>query len=63
MRWVPATTVSVIAMLSPSAQRRSAGGGSTSARGSRFFGAALVLAGIVMALLSRAEHPMPAVID
>jgi drug/metabolite transporter (DMT)-like permease len=29
----------------------------------QIFGAALVITGIVMALLSRAEHPMPAVVD
>ena len=64
MRWVPATTVSVIAMLEPVGSA-AIGWWWFDQRLEWFqgFGAALVLAGIVMALLSRAEHPMPAVID
>lgn len=64
MRWVPATVVSVIAMLEPVG---------SAAVGWWWFderltlvqvaGAFLVLAGITMALLSRAEHPTPAVIE
>jgi drug/metabolite transporter (DMT)-like permease len=64
MQWVPATVVSVVAMLEPVG---------TATVGWWWFdetftafqmvGAALVLAGIVMALLSRAEHPTPAAID
>ncbi len=64
MRWVPATVVSVIAMLEPVG---------SAAVGWWWFderltwiqvaGAMLVLAGITMALLSRAEHPMPAAIE
>lgn len=64
MRWVPATVVSVIAMLEPVG---------SAAVGWWWFGerltlvqimgALLVLAGIIMALLSRAEHPTPAAIE
>ncbi|MEZ5186927.1 MAG: EamA family transporter [Candidatus Nanopelagicales bacterium] len=64
MRWIPATTVSVIAMLEPVG---------SAAIGWWWFderltwlqvlGAVLVLTGITMALLSRAEHPTPAVVE
>lgn len=64
MRWVPATTVSVIAMLEPVG---------SAAIGWWWFderltvvqalGALMVLAGITMALLSRQEHPGLAMID
>jgi len=64
MRWVPATVVSVIAMLEPVG---------SAAVGWWWFderltfvqvaGALLVLGGITMALLSRAEHPVPAAIE
>lgn len=64
MRWVPATVVSVIAMLEPV--------GSAAVGWWWFderlnllqvFGALLVLGGITMALLSRSEHPTPASIE
>ena len=64
MRWVPATTVSVLAMLEPVG---------SAAIGWWWFderltavqvlGALLVLAGITMALLSRADHPTVAVVE
>jgi len=64
MRWIPATTVSVLAMLEPVGaaaigwwwfdERISA---------LQAFGAVLVLAGITMALLSRTEHPTVAVVE
>ena len=64
MRWVPATVVSVIAMLEPVG---------SAAVGWWWFderltwlqmvGALLVVGGITMALLSRAEHPVPAAIE
>jgi drug/metabolite transporter (DMT)-like permease len=64
MRWVPATAVSVLAMLEPVGA--AAVGwwwfGQTLTV-LQIFGAALVLGGITMALLSRAEHPTPAVVD
>lgn len=64
MRWVPATVVSVIAMLEPI--------GSAIVGWWWFderltliqaFGALLVLGGITLALLSRTEHPTPAAIE
>ncbi|MBK6764618.1 MAG: EamA family transporter [Micrococcales bacterium] len=64
MRWIPATTVSVLAMLEPVG---------AAAIGWWWFderltavqalGALLVLAGITMALLSRADHPTVAVVE
>jgi len=64
MRWLPATTVSVLAMLEPVG---AAGVGwwwfDERLTAFQIFGAALVLAGITMALLSRAEHPTPAVVE
>lgn len=64
MRWVPATTVSVLAMLEPVG---SAAIGwwwfEEKLTAFQVFGAVLVLAGITMALLSRAEHPTVAVVD
>lgn len=64
MRWLPATTVSVLAMLEP-VGAAGVGWWWFDERLSAFqvFGALLVLAGIVMALLSRAEHPTPAVVE
>ena len=64
MRWIPATTVSVLAMLEPIGSA-AIGWWWFDQRLSAFqaFGAALVLAGITMALLSRAEHPTVAVVD
>ncbi len=64
MRWIPATTVSVLAMLEPIGSA-AIGWWWFDERLTAFqvFGAALVLAGITMALLSRAEHPTPAVVD
>jgi len=64
MRWVPATTVSVLAMLEPVGSA-AIGWWWFDQRLSAFqaFGAALVLAGITMALLSRDEHPTVAVVE
>ncbi len=64
MRWVPATTVSVLAMLEPVGSA-AIGWWWFDERLTVFqvFGAVLVLAGITMALLSRAEHPTVAVVD
>ncbi len=64
MRWIPATTVSVLAMLEPIGSA-AIGWWWFDERLTAFqvFGAALVLAGITMALLSRTEHPTPAVVD
>lgn len=64
MQWVPATVVSVIAMLEPIGSA-AVGWWWFGEQLSLFqgFGAVLMLAGIVMALLSRAEHPMPAAIE
>lgn len=64
MRWVPATVVSVLAMLEPVGSA-AVGWWWFDERLTAFqmMGAALVLAGIVMALLSRTEHPVPAAIE
>ncbi|MCU0294981.1 MAG: EamA family transporter [Candidatus Nanopelagicales bacterium] len=64
MRWIPATTVSVLAMLEP-VGAAAIGWWWFDERLSAFqiFGAVLVLAGITMALLSRSEHPTPAVVE
>lgn len=64
MRWVPATVVSVLAMLEPVGSA-AIGWWWFDERLSWFqtLGALMVLAGITMALLSRAEHPTPAVIE
>lgn len=64
MRWVPATVVSVLAMLEPVGSA-AVGWWWFDERLTAFqvLGAALVLTGIVMALLSRAEHPAPAAIE
>jgi drug/metabolite transporter (DMT)-like permease len=64
MRWVPATTVSVIAMLEPVGSAAIGWWWFDQRLGIvQVLGAMLVLSGIIMALLSRAEHPTPAVID
>jgi threonine/homoserine efflux transporter RhtA len=64
MRWVPATAVSVLAMLEPvGAAVVGWWWFGQTLTVFQVFGAALVLAGITMALLSRAEHPMPAVVE
>ena len=63
MRWIPATTVSVLAMLEPIGAA-AIGWWWFDERLTAFqiFGAVLVLAGITMALLSRADdHPSVAV--
>ena len=64
MRWIPATTVSVLAMLEPVG---AAGVGwwwfGEQLSALQILGAALVLTGITMALLSRTEHPTPAVVE
>jgi drug/metabolite transporter (DMT)-like permease len=64
MRWVPATVVSVIAMLEPVG---SAAVGwwwfDEQLTAVQMLGALLVLGGITLALLSRAEHPVPAAIE
>ena len=63
MRWIPATTVSVLAMLEPIGSA-AIGWWWFDERLTAFqiFGATLVLAGITMALLSRADdHPSVAV--
>ncbi len=62
MRWIPATTVSVLAMLEPIGSA-AIGWWWFDERLTAFqvFGAALVLAGITMALLSRTDHPSVAV--
>lgn len=64
MRWVPATVVSVLAMLEP-VGASVVGWWWFGQTWTWFqaFGAALVLTGITLALLSRSEHPTPAVID
>lgn len=64
MRWVPATAVSVLAMLEPvGAAVVGWWWFGQTLTAFQIFGAALVLAGITMALLSRAEHPTPAVVE
>lgn len=64
MRWVPATTVSIIAMLEPIGSATIGWWWFDQRLGLvQVLGALLVLAGIIMALLSRTEHPTPAVID
>jgi drug/metabolite transporter (DMT)-like permease len=62
MRWIPATTVSVLAMLEPIGSA-AIGWWWFDERLTAFqiFGAALVIAGITMALLSRPDHPSVAV--
>lgn len=64
MRWVPATTVSVLATAEPIAAGAVAWllFGET-ATGVQLIGALLVIAGIVLALLSRSGHRLPAVVD
>ena len=63
MRWIPATTVSVLAMLEPiGAAAIGWWWFDENLTAFQIFGAALVLAGITMALLSRADdHPSVAV--
>ena len=64
MRWVPATTVSVLATAEPIAAGAVAWWlfGETAAA-VQLVGALLVIAGIVLALLSRSGHRLPAVVD
>ena len=64
MRWLPATTVSVLAMLEPVGSAVIGWWWFDERLGLiQILGATMVLAGITMALLSRADHPTPAVID
>lgn len=62
MRWIPATTVSVLAMLEPIGSA-AIGWWWFDERLTAFqiFGAALMVAGITMAMLSRTDHPSVAV--